>query len=347
MEDNKRFIDMIEACKGTNVNKERLDALRKTDVNIRGMYKKMDRYCSREGMDDPSEVSNYILNSLYDIIESSKVMSDRDKFIATYNEILDLQIKYRVHRYAYFMTLSFFGHYKNYLLLHRDLWILRVIDIYQKGDILLLDGKNVNVAYEIRIGTNGDVYTVISLDGNTDDSIGGIFIKNKQIEYKKVDSEEKQIDLVLSVLNDDYELMIIPNMKILDFETKEKINKMCMDNKTYLKFLDLTENTIIGGSGYRDYWNVWDSDINMTSILKIARYNNSFIEDTLRFVSLMIDKFKKEPDKIRELGRIEKTLRDKITILSESEFINYMRFTNSMIEKMNVDRTIKRLEAAL
>lgn len=347
IEDNKKFIDMIETCKGTNLSKERLDILKRTDVNIRDLYKKMDRYCSREGMDEPLEVSNYILNSLCDIVASYNVMTNKEKFIDTYNDILDMQIKYRVHRYAYLMTLSFFGHYKNYLLLHRDLWMLRVIDIYQKGDTLLLDGKIVNISYELYVGESGDKYIVLSLNNSTDDSIGGIFIKNGEIEYKKVSNEKEQIELVLSMIKDDYDLVITPNMKLLDFDIKTKISEMGLNNKAYLKFLALTENTLIGGAEYKAYWNVWDSNIDMTSILSIARYNNTFIEDLLKFTSLMIDKFKKEPDKIVELERIKKALDEKVRILSESEFINYMRFTNNMIEKMNVDRTIKRLEAAL
>lgn len=335
-EKNEQFIETLKVCKNLNLREQDLGRLIKSDLDIKELYIKISKYINRRDTNDGNE-SDKILYILHDFLEAYNIMEDKEEFVKKYKKIIDLQGKYREKRDLDLFTSDTFNMPKVCLKLCRDLWVFKVIPVDRERVVVNFGNRLEYIMTSVYPDCR------IALDIGKKKDIGGIFIKDDIVEYVKVDDLYDIANVILRVLDKDYDIVILPDYT--SFRVDESyVNYIDMTKINNQKFLDLVLLRYPRKAvsiDYRDFWEIYDSEVNVVKLMNFLDSRLYYPGTWIEFISDTLRKMENIEVKQEILEEIERDLRIKSKLLSEPEFSNYMLHVNEVTKRGSIKYTLK------
>lgn len=290
--DNKRFIATIRACKSLNeLEPEVLDKLETSELDLKYLYTKIGSLF-KINTSAMSEVV-LILRLLEKLDTAYRLRSDKDTFIDSILNILDLHSSISVGKDWRMLNVWFYGwHSYKSIELSQSLNVLRAILFYPNVKL-----KINNKIHEFTVSKNNDLLSIL-IDDKDYGSIGGIFIKDKKLEYVKVYNDNDYRVLLNRVIKGDHDLVILPNPSYRDTNVDDTIDMLSLNNNDYLEYLLLYGDLVEGSINTLNLMQIYNSSMKYAKIMSLFR-NRGIVDNV--WLSLL----KEVDDRIKEENKVE------------------------------------------
>lgn len=307
---NGEFISTLIVCNDLkHIDGSALNRLKTSKLNMQELYSEL-----KKGFDTNSSDINenaLLLNVLNGVDVAYNLREDRDKFIEDFRKSMRLQSEIRVIKDYTNIKKGIYGCSFRQLVLSKDSRSLKMVRLFPSAKLCI----------------NGEVhrYTALGrakwnqiLIDSKESGLGGIFIKGNKLEEHIVKDRTSFSSLVDKVLDDDYDLVIVPSFSYLGdtVDVEELYNIEELDNKNYLEYILLCGDIIEEEINVQEYWKISNSDIKYNRIMYYLRGKGIKDGVILSFLCVIDDMIRKEENKgenrddiVNELERTIKRLR--------------------------------------
>lgn len=296
---NKEFLNTLRICRNiNNIENIIIKKLEDSELNISELYRIYNSYIK-----DIKALFNLFL-----ILDEGYGLNGKDRFLDNFLEITKLQAQY--NNTDIFKDIKYnvvFGHYHSELNISKDLRSLRIIWVRYNKEVIL-DKKTVLVK---RVHQENGIEALKIKN----DYFGGILIKDNNIEYIKIYSIQDEVNLLDRVLNDNYDICILPILYDLNDNIMRLYDKIAY-NKDYLELY----SSLLRGSIDRElYWNIYNSKINLSKLIRFFVYNIGGTNEWLRLLNTISKKIENKGLSGEEIDNYSTSL---IDVFNKKEYID-------------------------
>lgn len=302
---NKEFLNTLRICSNiNNIENIIIKKLEDSELNISELYRIYNSYIK-----DIRALFNLFL-----ILDEGYSLNGKDRFLDNFLEITKLQAQY--NNTDIFKDIKYnvvFGHYNSELSISKDLRSLRIIWVRYNKEVIL-DKKTVLVK---RVHQENGIETLKIKN----DYFGGILIKDNNIEYIKIYSIQDEVNLLNRVLNDNYDICILPILYDLNDNIMRLYDKIGY-NKDYLELY----SSLLRGSIDRElYWNIYNSKINLSRLIRFFVHNIGGTNEWLRLLNTISKKIENKGLSDNEIDNYSTSL---IDVFNKKEYIDNYALKN-------------------